>query len=76
MGRYFGLKLYLMVNDQGELLAFRVSPGEVDDRDPVERMAQELWGRLYGGRGYISKVLHDALWANGLNLITLMRRKR
>jgi hypothetical protein len=50
-----------MVNDQGELLAFRVSPGEVDDRDPVERMADELWGHLYGARGYISKVLHDNL---------------
>jgi Transposase DDE domain len=74
MGWYFGFKLHLMVNDQVELLAFRVSPGEVDDRDPVERMAEELWGHLYGDRGYISKVLHDALWANGLTLITLIRR--
>jgi hypothetical protein len=74
MGWYFGFKLHLMVNDQGELLAFRVSPGEVDDRDPVERMAEALWGHLYGDRGYISKVLHDALWANGLTLITLIRR--
>jgi len=74
MGGYFGFKLHLMVNDQGELLAFRVSPGEVDDRDPVERMAEELWGHLYGDRGYISKMLHDALWAHGLTLITLIRR--
>ena len=74
MGWYFGFKLHLMVNDQGELLAFRVSPGEGDDRDPVARMAKELWGHLYGDRGYISKVLHDALWANGLKLITLIRR--
>jgi len=74
MGWYFGFKLHLMVNDQGELLAFRVSPGEGDDRDPVARMAKELWGHLYGDRGYISKVLHDALWGNGLKLITLIRR--
>jgi hypothetical protein len=51
-----------------------VSPGEVDDRDPVEQMAKELWGHLYGDRGYMSKVLHDALWPNGLKLITLIRR--
>jgi hypothetical protein len=63
-----------MVNDQGELLAFRVTPGEVDDRDPVEQMAEELWGYLYGDRGYISKALHDDLLANGLKLITLIRR--
>jgi len=74
MGWYFGFKLHLMVNDQGELLAFRVSPGEGDDRDPVARMAKELWGHLYGDRGYLSKVLHDALWGNGLKLITLIRR--
>jgi Transposase DDE domain len=63
-----------MVNDQGELLAFRVTPGEVDDRDPLESMAEELGGPLYGDRGYISKVLHHALLANGLRLIPLIRR--
>ena len=52
----------------------QVSLGEVDYRDPVERMAQELWGHLYGDRGHISKVLHDALLVGGLKLITLIRR--
>ena len=74
VGWYFGFKLHLMVNDAGELLGFWVTTGEVDDREPVEQMAQELWGHLYGDRGYISKVLHDALWAHGVNLITLIRR--
>ena len=74
MGWYFGFKLHLVVNDQGELLGFRVPPGEVDDREPVKQMTTELWGHLYGDRGYISKVLHDALWLNGLKLITLIRR--
>ena len=74
MGWYFGFKLHLMVNDQGELLGFRVSPGKGDDRDPVEQMARELWGHLYGDRGYISKALHDTLLAGGLKLITLIRR--
>jgi hypothetical protein len=74
MGWYFGFKLHLMINDEGELLAFRVTRGEVDDREPVWQMAQELWGDLYGDRGYISKALHDDLLANGLKLITLIRR--
>ena len=43
-----------MVNDQGELLGFRVTTAEVDDHEPVGRMARELWGHLYGDRGYIS----------------------
>jgi len=37
-------------------------------------MPQELWGHLYGDRAYTSKVLHDNLLANGLKLITLIRR--
>lgn len=74
MGWYFGFKLHLMVNDQGELLAFRVITGEGDDRDSVEQMAEGLWGHLYGDRGYISKALHDVLLADGLKLITLIRR--
>ena len=71
---YFAFKLQLMVNDQGELLAFRVTTGEGDDRELMEQMARELWGPLYGDRGYISKVLHDVLLAGGLKLTTLIRR--
>jgi hypothetical protein len=74
MGWFFGCKLHLMVNDEGELLAFRVTTGEVNDQVPVERMASGLWGQLFGDRGSISRVLHQALWAQGLALITLVRR--
>jgi hypothetical protein len=74
MGWYFGFKLHLMVNDEGELLGFRVTTGEVDDREPVWQMAEDLWGHLYGDRGYISRALHDDLLAGGLKLITLIRR--
>ena len=74
MGWYSGLKLHLMVNDQGELLGCRVTTAEVDDREPVAHLARGLWGHLYGDRGYISKVLHDGLLGAGLKLITLIRR--
>jgi hypothetical protein len=74
MGWFFGFKLHLMVNDEGELLAFRVTTGEVNDQVPVERMASGLWGQLFGDRGYISRALQKALWLQGLALITLIRR--
>jgi hypothetical protein len=74
MGWFFGFKLHLMVNDEGELLAFRVTTAEVDDKVPVHRMTKGLWGQLFGDRGYISRALHQALWAQGLGLITLIRR--
>jgi Transposase DDE domain len=74
MGWFFGFKLHLMVNDEGELLACRVTTGEVNDQVPVRRLARGLWGQLFGDRGYISQVLHQALWAQGVVLITLLRR--
>jgi DDE family transposase len=74
MGWFFGFKLHLMVNDEGELLAFRVTTAEVNDQVPVGRMAKGLWGQLFGDRGYISKALREALWAQGLALITCLRR--
>ena len=74
MGWFYGFKLHLMVNDEGELLAFRVTTAEVNDQGPVERMARRLWGQLFGDRGYISRALHQALWAQRLALITRLRR--
>ena len=74
MGWFFGFKLHLMVNDEGELLAFRVTTGAVNDQGPVGRMARGLWGQLFGDRGYISRALYQALRAQGLALITLLRR--
>jgi hypothetical protein len=74
MGWFFGFKLHLMVNDAGELVAFRVTTGAVNDQEPVGRMARGLWGQLFGDRGYISRALHKALWGQGLALITLLRR--
>jgi len=74
MGWFFGFKLHLMVNDEGELVAFRVTTGEVNDQVPVGRMARGLWGQLFGDRGYISRALHKLLWAQGLALITLIRQ--
>ena len=74
MGWFFGFKLHLMVNDKGELVAFRVTTGEVNDQVPVGRMARGLWGQLFGDRGSISRGLHKMLWAQGLALITLIRR--
>jgi hypothetical protein len=74
MGWYCGFTLHRMVNDAGALLAFRVTTGEVDEREPVWQMAAELGGHLSGDRGYLSKALHDQLLATGVTLITVLRR--
>ncbi|MEZ5583838.1 MAG: IS982 family transposase [Candidatus Competibacteraceae bacterium] len=74
MGWFYGFKLHLIVNDQGELLAFRITPGNVDDRQPVAELSNGLTGNLIGDRGYISQRLFNELWERGLQLITKLRK--
>jgi hypothetical protein len=70
IGWFFGFKLHLIINDRGELLSFKVTPGNVDDRVPVKDLVKELFGKLYGDKGYISSLLFEELFENGVKLIT------
>ena len=74
VGWFFSFKLHLVVNDRGELLACRLTPGHVDDRTPVPQLTHGLSGRLFGDRGYISQKLVSQLFEQGLRLITGLRR--
>ncbi len=74
MGWFYGFKLHLAVNDQGELLACCLTPGNVDDRQPVPSMVTKLRGKLFGDRGYISAPLTTLLFEQGLQLITRLRK--
>jgi transposase len=71
---HYGFKLHLIINDQGELLAFKLTPGNVDDRKPVPEMTTDIIGKLFGDRGYISQALFEQPYEQGLQLIT--RRKK
>jgi transposase len=74
MGWFYGFKLHLVINEQGELLGLTLTPGHVDDRRPVRRLVRQLWGKLFGDRGYLSQELFEQLWADGLQLITKLKR--
>jgi len=74
MGWFFGFKLHLIVNDRGEILAFSLTPGNVDDRAPVPKLVENnIFGLLFGDRGYISSNLTNNLKKYGVNLITRLR---
>jgi Transposase DDE domain len=76
VGWFYGFKLHLVVNDRGELLAFCLTPGNVDDRKPVPQLAKRLFGKLFGDKGYISQPLAQQLFvAQGLQLITRLRKR-
>lgn len=75
LGWFYGFKLHLVINDEGELLAFKLTAGKVDDRTPVPALTRGLFGKLFGDKGYISQKRFDALSEQGVQLITRLRRK-
>ena len=75
MGWFFGFKLHLIINEFGDLLAFKVTTGNINDRSPVEELTKNLSGKLYGDKGYISQSLFERVLQNGVQLITSLKKK-
>ncbi len=73
-GWKFGFKLHLIINQPGELLSFKLTPANTDDRKPVPEMTQALFGQLFGDRGYISQKLFEQLYERGKELVTKAKR--
>jgi Transposase DDE domain len=74
MGWFYGFKLHLVINDRGEVLGLTLTPGNTDDRRPVAKLVRQLWGKLFGDRGYLGQELFEQLWTEGVQLITKLKR--
>jgi hypothetical protein len=74
MGWFYGFKLHLIINHDGEIIAFALTPGNVDDRKPLPDMLRWVFGKLFGDKGYLSQTLRDDLRDIGIELITSIRR--
>lgn len=76
MGWFYGFKLHLIINDQGEITSFAITPGNMDDRNKAlfEKLTRGLFGKLFGDRGYISKELFESLLGKGVQLITTLKK--
>lgn len=76
IGWFYGFKLHLIINDRGKILSFYLTKGNVDDRNVklMASMTQQIFGKLFGDKGYISKALAELLWGNGIQMITKPRK--
>lgn len=63
-----------MVSDCGEVLAWQITLGNVNDRQPVEKMSKPLWGKLFGDKGYISQELSKLLGDQNVQLVTKIKK--
>ena len=74
-GWFFGFKLHWVINEVGELLDFRLTPGNVDDRTPIKQgMLGGVCGKVFGGKGYPGKEPFAWLMDKGVKLVTPLRK--
>lgn len=74
LGWFYGFKLHLVVNDEGELLNCCLTPANTDDRRPVPALVNGLWGKLFADKGYLSQALFETLFDQRLQLVTKLRK--
>jgi hypothetical protein len=74
MGWFYGLKLHFVINHKGEIMAFKITPGNTADSAVLDDITRNLTGKVFADKGYIGKELFKKLWQRGLHLITGIRR--
>ena len=74
VGWFFGLKIHVVINHHGELMAFKITRGNVHDASAAGSLLSSLEGLAFGDKGYIGKKLFDELFKSGLKLITRKRK--
>ena len=74
MGWFYGLKLHLLINNKGQVMAVKITPGNTDERRLVSGLLKGLKGKCYAHKGYISKELFKRLWQEGIHLVTGIRK--
>ncbi len=75
MGYFFGFKLHIIINDKGEIIDFVITPGNVDDRQPLKdsNFLKKIAGKLFADKGYVSQKLFENLFIDGIQLIAGIR---
>jgi Transposase DDE domain len=74
MGWFFGFKLHLVFNQLNQIVALKITAGNVADTKAVPSLTQNLTGKLFGDKGYIGKNLAQQLLRRGLALFTRVRK--
>ena len=60
VGWFFGLKVHVVMNQLGELMAFKITKGNVSDSAVAGSLLSSLEGLAFGDKGYIGKKLLES----------------
>ncbi len=77
VGWFFGFKLHLIVNSQGEVIDFLLTAGNVADNNAhlLTSLVSRIQGKIYADKGYIiKKELFEKLYSQGIHIVTKIRK--
>lgn len=76
MGWLYGLKLHLIINDEGEIISFCLTSGNIDDINEavINSLTKEIFGKLFADRRYISSNLFQKLLERDITLVTKAKK--
>jgi hypothetical protein len=71
-GWFYGMKPHLVINGDGKIISFCITSGNVSDinENVIERPTKNIFGKLVGDKGYISKKIFE----KHITMITKVRR--
>lgn len=69
-GWFYGFKMHLVINDQGEIINWTITPGNVADNNPalLQKLLTGLQGICLGDKGYYT-TLFDWFYSQRLQLL-------
>jgi transposase len=68
-GTFFGLKLHIVTDLKRKLLSLKFTAGNVDDREVVLELTEEIVGYLIADAGYIKKKLQKEYYQEGRRIM-------
>lgn len=73
MGWFYGFKLHIVCNELMQILNFRITPGNVDDRKGLALLWNDIFGMIIADAGYLGKSWWDKARNLGKHLFTGVR---
>lgn len=74
MGWFFGCKLHVVMNADGDMVSTALSNGHIADIKMVEELVKGFKATIYADRGYISQSLKENLKLQEIDLVTYHRK--
>jgi hypothetical protein len=75
-GWFYGLKLFLVINQYGQVMRCLVSPANIADNNitMMRKVFDKLQGFLFADKGFISQKAFEEFYNKGLKIVTTVKR--